>query len=68
MANERPGHSAERGYEDLRRRVEQEIRLARLRPIGTCPACGDPLLREDERVVVDGVTLHAGCAAWRRAG
>jgi hypothetical protein len=67
MATERLGPWAERRYEDLRRRVEQEIRLARSRPVGICPACGAPLLRDDEQVIVDGLTVHAGCASWRDA-
>jgi hypothetical protein len=62
-----PRHIAARGYEELRRRVEQEIRLGRARHLGTCPGCGESILRGDERAVFHGATFHARCAGYRRA-
>jgi hypothetical protein len=63
-----PRQIAARGYEELRRRVEQEIRLGRARPLGACPACGDPVLRRDERVLINGAMFHASCVIYGRVG
>jgi len=47
---------------DLRARVEQEMRRLRVWQIARCPACREGVFRGDDRIKIDGEIFHATCA------